>query len=144
MGTINFTTLNTELLTDPAGLGYAAEIAAGSDGNLATLLNAPKADVSVFRGVIDGREVVSATTPAEFLSLTSAQQTLYLAITGASGGVDTSNALVRSAFAAMFAAGATRTALLAIASREGSRAEELFGTGTTISHLDVARALGRN
>lgn len=138
---IDLAALKAELVADPSALGYAAPLASGGDNTLADLLNAPRAGITVYRGIIDGREIVSATTPAEFLALTTAQQSLYLAITGASGGVDTSNALVRSAFTTMFAAGtATRAALAALAIRSGSRAEQLWGAGTVVDYMTVAAA----
>jgi hypothetical protein len=52
------------------------------------------------------------------------------------------NANVRTILASIFGAGsATRTALLALQTRKGSRAEQLFGSGVTVSDNDIAIAL---
>jgi hypothetical protein len=133
--------LKTELTTDPAGLGYAPHLASGSLSPIMELLNAPRIGVSVFRGVISSYEIINATDPAEWAALTAAEKQRYQMLTGA-GQVDVSNANVRGAFAAMFGAGTvTRTALVALASRPGSRAEELWGAGTAPTAADLARAL---
>ncbi len=138
--TISAAALKSELTTDPTGIGYAAAWANGTDWQLRDLLNAIQPSITVFRGTIDGREIVAATTPSEFLTLTTAQQNLYIAICSASGGVDTSSNLVRSAFAAMFGANtSTRAALVAIASRNGSRAEQIFGAAVALTDIAAAR-----
>lgn len=135
---IDYAALKAEIVSDPQAFGYAAAWTAGEDWKVADLLNQVRA-IQINRGKIDGSEIVAATTPSEFLALSAANQNLYIAITGASGGVDVSSALTRSAFAAMFANGtATRAALVALANRPGSRAEQLFGQG--VSHFDVAKA----
>lgn len=138
---MNLTALKTEVQTDPTALGYAAYLATGSLSPIVDLLNAPRAGVTVFRGVIPSYEIVNATEPTEWAALSSAEKQRYQTLTGA-GQVDVSNANVRAAFSAMFAAGtATRAALVALASRVGSRAEQLFGAGVAVTADDVARAL---
>jgi hypothetical protein len=138
---MDYVALKTELTTDPAGLGYAAHLATGSYSPIVDLLAASRAGYTVFRGVIPAYEVINATVPAEWAALTAGEKQRYQTLTGA-GEVDVSNANVRAAFAAMFAAGtATRDALVALASRPGSRAEQALGAGITVSADDVARAL---
>jgi len=138
---MDFAALKAEVQTDPVGLGYAIHLASGSLSPIVALLTAARAGVTVFRGVIPAYEVINATVTAEWTTLTAAEKQRYQTITGA-GQVDTANANVRAAFLAMFAAGtATRTALVALASRPGSRAEELWGAGVVVSAEDVARAL---
>lgn len=133
---VDLAALRVELQGDPQHLGYA-----GGDNEVAAKLNAPSTAIAIDRGVIDGREVVSATTPAEFLALSGSQQNLYLALTGASGGVDSANALVRQAFSTIFGSTtATRAALVALLTRPGSRAEKLWGAGTIVDDALVGQA----
>jgi len=138
---MDLTALKTELTTDPAGLGYAAHIVTGSFSPIVDLLAAPRAGFTVFRGVIPSYEIINATAPAEWASLTAVEKQRYQTLTGA-GDVDVSNTNVRAAFGAMFGAGTlTRDALVALASRPGSRAEQVLGTGVTVNAEDIATAL---
>ena len=138
---VDLAALRTELQNDPTALGYAAHVASGSDVDLAALLNAARSGITVFRGLIQSYEIINATDPTEWSALGSAEKQRYQTLTGA-GRVDTANANVRAAFLAMFANGtATRAALVALASRTASRAEQLFGADTTISTDLIACAL---
>jgi hypothetical protein len=136
---MDLTALKTELTTDPAGLGYAALVASGHTAGLADLLNAPNAAIRVNRGVIEAYRIVNAIVPGDWAALTAAQkQSLQLIISA--GQVDVSDVNVRQAFVDAFGAGtATRAALVGLATRDGSRAEQVLGQ--PVSHLDVARAL---
>jgi hypothetical protein len=75
---------------------------------------------------------------AEYDGLSAANKQLYqiLVSTGTLNGADSR---IRAMFASIFAAGATRTALAAMAERDGTRAEQLFGVAVTTD--DCARAL---
>lgn len=140
---INYTALATEINTDPQALGYAPFVAAGNDVAIADALNLVRASIDIDRDTIEAYEVIDATVPAEWTALNAAEKQRYQTITGA-GKINVKNANVRSSFLAMFAAGTTtRANLAALQSRDGSRAEQLFGAGTSISITDVARALGR-
>ena len=132
--------LKAELLADPAGLGYAPLLAAGADGTVADLLNAVRDTISIDRGVIPSYEIVNATAPAEWTALSASEKQRYQTLTGA-GQVDSGNINVRAAFQAMFAAGtATRTALVALVTRKGSRAEQVFGPGVVVDFMSIAEA----
>lgn len=132
--------LKAELFADPLALGYAPLLAVGADGTIADLLNAVNQSIEIERGVIPSYEIINATTPADWAALSAAEKQRYQTLTGASQ-VDTANANVRAAFQAMFAAGtATRTALIALLTRKGSRAEQLFGAGTVVDHMSIAEA----
>lgn len=135
--------LRTELQTDPTGLGYAPLITNGDDADLAALLNAVRGTITVFRNDIESGEIVGSTVLSDFTTLTSSQQNYYLAIVS-QPTVDATNTNLRTSLATLFPAGSTtRTNLQALAQRNGSRAEQLFGTGISVSTADVARALGR-
>jgi len=132
--------LKAELLADPLSLGYAPMLAGGQDSTVADAMNAVRQSIDINRGVIPSYEIVNATTPAEWTALSAAEKQRYQTLTGA-GQVDSGNANVRAAFQAMFAAGtATRTALTALLTRKGSRAEQLWGAGVAVDHTSVALA----
>ncbi len=132
--------LKAELDTDPSGLGYAAHMTSGNNTALVGLLNEPHAADQVDRGIVPAHEIVTATDATEWAALSSAEKGRYDTITGA-GEIDASATNVRDAFAAMFAGGTTtRTALLAIGTRDGSRVEALFGVGESASLDDVRKA----
>ena len=131
--------LKAELLTDPNGYGYMAT--GGDQTAKADAINLPRVAITVARGVVPSYEVVAATAPAEWALLTDQEQARYTMIVNA-GVVDTTSANIIASFAAMFPAGsATRANLLALASRTGSRAEQLFGVGVAVSAVDVGKAL---
>jgi hypothetical protein len=132
--------LKTEITTDPTGLGYAAAVAAGATAQLAAILNLPRAGISVFRSEVSGADLISAVVLADFLLLTSAQQQFFLACVGAAP-LDATNANLRASLGALFPVGASRTALVAAASRQGSRAEQLFGVNVKLNTEDLAAAL---
>lgn len=136
---IDYTALRTELETDPGGFGYGPHVAAGSTGILAAILNQERPAIRLDRGVIEGWQIVNAIVPAEWRAITDAQRRAIEFIVSA-GSVDVSDGNVKDTFLDAFAGGtATRAALVGLATRDGSRAEELFGVA--VSHLDVARAL---
>lgn len=138
---INLTELKNELESDPTGRGYASHLAAGTFTPIVALLNEVQAGISVFRGVIPSHEIVDATDPGEWGALSAAERTRYQTITGA-GQVNTASANVRSAFLAMFAVGTTtRAALTALATRPGSRAEQLFGVGVVVTAEECIAAM---
>jgi hypothetical protein len=129
--------IRTEVLTAT----YATQRNAGLDQAIADMLNAVSQSIDIDRGVIDAYEIIDATTPTEYAALTAAEKERYLALTGA-GKVNTKSANVRAAFQAMFGgATTTRTALAALQTRKGSRAEQLLGAGKIVTHQDVAQAL---
>jgi hypothetical protein len=142
---INYPALKTELLTDPAALGYSGPFAAGQDQTCATLLNAVGAGAafSLFKPTIATTDVQACLDPTEFTALTSTQLS-QLTIMLAGGSVNTGAASVRTIMAGIFTPSGsfpnTRAALVAIAKQQGSRAEVLFGVGTVIQHSDIAKA----
>jgi hypothetical protein len=143
---VDLTALRTEIESNPQGLGYAPLMTRGSDADVADLLNAPRSGAAyiVFRPDVPVKDVVEAITAADFGSLTAVQcARLQLLFVG--GTVDVSRTNTRQALQDLFsgASNATKAALLALVSRSGSRAEKLFGVGTTIHHLQVAAAFGR-
>jgi hypothetical protein len=137
--------IKTELDADPQALGYAALRAAQDWNGLTTLLNQvrPQGDPkreTVDRRMIDRQEVIEALVYAEVVTNTAAAGTamrdaLTLLLVSLNGGfLDPLNANIRGFFTGAFAAGtATRTNLVALQTRPGSRAEKLWGDGVRVS-----------
>lgn len=147
---IDYGELTTEIQTDPNGYGYAALVAEGNDQGVADLLNlprdgatAPGAPITVYRNDVRRAELIGALVVSDYDALTAARRDLMNAILQLEV-VDATNATLRGNLAAVFGAGTTtRANLVSAAQRAGSRAEQLWGTGARVQHLDVARALGR-
>jgi hypothetical protein len=141
--------LTTEINTDPLSLGYAPFKTQGSDGfaAIAVLLNKTTGAgaANVFKNNIAAVDIQGALDPTEFATLTATQLN-QLSVMLSGGVINSGSASVRSIIVAIFSPSAsfpnTRAALAAIASRAGSRAEVLFGTGTVIAYQQVEQALG--
>lgn len=115
---MNWLTLKTEIATDPL-----ARYSGLSDAQIAASLNAPNRTRD--RSVIPAYEIIDATVPAEWATLTSTEKQRYQTLTGA-GEVNAKSANTRSTFLAMFAAGTTtRANLSALQTESISRATEL-------------------
>lgn len=143
---VDIAALRTELDTDPQGLGYAPLIARGSDADIAELLNQRRAGAAyvVFDDTVNLKDVIEAVAPADYVALTAVQiARLQLLFTG--GSADCSRVNTRQILNDLFggASQPTRNAIAAVISRQGSRAEKLFGVRTRIHHLQVAAAFGR-
>lgn len=135
---MDLSALHTEITTDPTGLGYAT---ANGDNAVAALFNAPRAGISVSKGIVQGYEVINALDAMEVAALTAIQLQRLGLLTGASGGVDTGSANTRTLLGVLFTTGSiSRANLIALATRQGSRAEQLFGPGTFVDDVLVARA----
>lgn len=155
---MNIVALRTELQTDPLGLGYAAVIATGNHQTVADLMNLPRTIIRIRRADISSAEIASAIEVTDYPALggnpTAAAlstERRYLAWLTAILTVplvrllnaDGTNTPVIANFSAMFGAGTgTRTRLLALAERDGSRTEQLFGIGQQVTYHDIGLALG--
>lgn len=142
---VDLTALATEINTDPASLGLVALKNAGSDQAIADALNLVRAGAGfvVNRTDISARELMGAVVNTEYLALDTGHQNLWqtLLITAP---VDASNTQTRTTVAAIFSSGTTtRANLVALSTRQGSRAEVLWGAGTVVRAIDVSRALAR-
>lgn len=133
---VDLAELKTELDTDPTGLGYT-----GSDGGDAELLNEPRASIQLNRATIPMGEIYGQIDwDDEYLALGDAQKTVFRTITS-TVSLDVRSQHIRDAFVAIFGGGsATIANLQAILTRDGSRAEELWGHGETVTPSQVADA----
>lgn len=137
---INFANLATEINTDPKALGYAGK----SDYAIALILNTVGASAeTVIRAYTDTTEIVAGVVRAEFDALTAAAKSFLVDVVLKAPKVKTGDANIRTGLGAIFPAGTSRNNLIAAASKSATRAEVLFGEGTSVSDADVAKALGR-
>lgn len=135
--------IKTEIVTDPAGIGYATVLNGELTPwhELTALLNAPRTASPLPRGVVPAYMVAAAVDRAEFDALAAAGRT-YLSLLLQPGQVDLSAAPIRAGLGALFPAGSTtRTRLIALADRDASRAEVLWGAGTVIDFMQVVLAM---
>lgn len=132
--------LHDELTNDPNGYGYAALIALGADAGLEAMLNQVRPGISVYRDRIPTWEIIANTVKSEYDALPAGDKQLYQILVSA-GTIDATDARIRQMFASIFQAGTTRTNLIAMAQRPGSRCEELFGPGTGVTHQQIGFAL---
>lgn len=138
--------LAAEINTDPTAIGYASSVAAGAVGAVAAQLNTVGAtaaykinrepvSVGVFTALIDEVEFAAATQGARD----------YIRMLAGSSTVDLNNAVIQAALNGLITVATwpnTRARLISALTRQGSRAEVLWGALTVISSSDVARSLG--
>lgn len=137
-----YQTLKTEFQGDPNGYGYAAHIASGNDDALAGLLNLLRPELPPLFQDVPVEAFAGAIRRAGYAALT-ADDKGFLDVLLRGTVIRAASTAVRTDIGGMFpdsgATQATRQALLALAQRDSSRAEQLIGT--TVSHTDVAIAL---
>jgi hypothetical protein len=141
---MDYVALKAEIETGPLASELAPHIANGNDQAIADALNRVDAARLIDRTIVPAHEIIDATVVADWTGLSAAERLRYQTITGA-GEVNLKNPNVRASFQQMFGAGSgTRTALLALQKRSGSRAEEIADTLKTngaITPTDVSIAL---
>jgi hypothetical protein len=95
---------------------------------------------TINRSLVDSWEVVSKLVASEFSTLTVDKAALLTAILTPQKVSINAKGLIAGANGIFTAASASATALTALLTRNGSRAEFLFGENTVVSSDDVARA----
>lgn len=139
MAVFTIALLAGELTSDPQTVGYSGAV---TDAAKSALVNqrTGNGSASVFRNDIKTAEIVNAIVAADFAVLT-AVQVQKLALMLQAGILDATQANVRTIFLGIFAGMAnTITALTALASRTGSRAEVLWGCGTVVTEQQIGQA----
>lgn len=149
---LTYPALRQEIDTDPTGLGLVALRDAGNAQGIADALNLPRASITVRRMDVSGSELQEAIDLADLQPTANALnnplaaaylQTVLMAprnrlITDAGANTRIKanlDALVRNTQG-------SQTRLNAIANKTpASRAEQLFGQGTNVSHSNVSDAL---
>lgn len=138
---IDHAALKSEIQNDPVVIGYAPLVAAGNDAGIADLLNQVRVGTSITRSYVPIEDVLAAIVASEFDALLATDKAKVDQFVRGPR-IKTSSANMRTTMAGLFgAATTTRANLIALATRNGSRAEQLWGEGTSVTHSDVARAL---
>lgn len=142
---IDFQALNIEITTDPLGFGYSVDVANGSDGLIAQKINQIQTGRKITVDTIDGQKMMQPVDITEYAALSAAAQRAWSAIISSGNGeIEIKNNGTRKQIAAIWGPGTTTRANLSLLqTRDGSRAEELFGAGILLTSDDVAKALGR-
>jgi hypothetical protein len=147
--------LKTELNTDPTTLGYATDLAAGSTQALANMLNLVRdgtnggPEIIVRRNDLTPNEVLEAIDSRDFELTPNAAHVAWLeSVTQLARlrlvNEDGTNTRVLGNLKRILLVADTqgsRARLDAIANRQGSRAEQLFGVGTIVTSNDVTAAI---
>jgi hypothetical protein len=95
---------------------------------------------TLFKSSIPVEDFLAEVVLSEYTALTAAQKTaLDQFVRGVR--IKTGSANMRATLGALFPAGVTRTAVIALASRPASRAEALWGEGAHVSDHDVSLAM---
>ena len=136
--------LNTELTTDPQSLGYVP--ADGDDVADAAIINLPRSG-NQRDNFVSSFDIEEAVDAADWPSTNNEQfkRDLWrdVLLSAGFGGTINANANnVKAKVLVVFSAGSsTRTNLAALRTRDGSRAEVLWGDGSVVSFSAVAKAL---
>ena len=131
---MDYVALKAEIVGDPLARGYAAM----TDQQVADSLNAKTR--SVDREELAAWQVIEATVPADWATLTATEKDRYRTFISA-GTLNPRGANTRAAFQAMFLGTVTMTNLLALLSEQVSRALEL-GLGLVYAeHVAAARSV---
>ena len=134
--------LRAELDNDPKTLGYAA-LWAQSNGPEAVAAKLNQAGASVetlFKTRVPTDEAKACIVLAEYTALSAASKQACDFFLSGTAFILSGSTNMRATIAGLFAAGATRTALIAIASRSAARAEILWGEGFRVTDVNVADA----
>lgn len=131
---MDYAILTAELQNDPLARGYAGM----TDSQVLASLKTKNRPTE--RSVVESYEIIEATVPAEWGSLSAAEKQRYQTLTGA-GRVNLKGANTRAMLGAMFGAGTTtRANLVALqAGPSQSRAEELGISDVGEGHIHSAR-----
>jgi len=132
---IDFTALGNEIKLNPAGLPYAGK----KDDQIADILNTPNRQTN--RESLDAGSLIASIVRSEFAALAAADKQYVQLIAMAQTMPLT--ATLKTELGAVFPANsATRTNLVALMKRPGTRAEELnLGGSPTASDVAEAKRL---
>ncbi|MEM2125709.1 MAG: hypothetical protein QXQ53_04860 [Candidatus Methanosuratincola sp.] len=96
--------------------------------------------IKIDRDLVNAYEVFECIVPEEWTALTAQEKERIMLILSM-GQINVKGQNTRAAFQAAFGSGTTtRANIINLLKRNGSRAEELFGAGTSITWEDVAKA----
>lgn len=146
---VNIPQLKTELLTDPLGLGYAPTVASRDDSITASIINQIRAGILIKRADVSPSEVFHALDLVDLIASPTATMNSYLqSLLTAPYSIrllndDGTSTPVQTNVLTLLKTGSTptKTRLIALQTRAGSRSEQLFGAGTIVTANDIALAL---
>ena len=139
--------LKSELLNDPSSLGYAALLADTNMPALAAALNLRRSTISMPRPDVAPLEILEAINLSDFLSNTNTYWSSWFESLTQFPAVrvlktDGSDTRVMSNLLKLLTNGsASESRVRALAVRDGSRAEQLWGVNTVIGTQDVIDAI---
>lgn len=143
MAEFSLQALHDEIEADPLGIGYKEQDGTWtSDQMIADLINDPANGDTVQRNHILPQEIIEQIVIDEWDALTVSQRQ-YVALLPSLPIVDAiqNGTEVRANLLTIFGAGTvTRANLIEVVQKDGSRAEVLWGEGTTVSISQVAHA----
>jgi len=145
-GIFSMAALTSEVNADPKGIGYAAQ--SGNASTIAGLMNTAPEPIAagsqeqIYRNRAESRDLMAGIVLSEYAALTQANRD-YCAMLFSTPQVNTGDANVRTQLAAIFAAGTSRTNMIAAAQKNATRAEALWGDGYRVTPQQVAEALGQ-
>ena len=132
--------LKTELDTDPLGLGYAGT----SHPEAADILNTVDVQHQIDNSSVPIHFVRDEIRLAEWEAISQGKRDMIILIFGnGDTNVDITNSLLVAQILGAFTvaqAPDTRAGMLALATRDGTRAETLFGSSVWVTAADVAEA----
>ena len=146
MDDTQYATLKTELVTDPNGYGYMTAIGNSDYTGATDLFNLARAAIQIPQAALKSWDIFTAVVPSEWTAgMSAAGMGLYFAALMAIGNsqqgrIDLTNGNIKAALDLMFPTGTcplTHAAMHALYTRNGSRAEQLFGAGTIITIDDL-------
>lgn len=147
---IDYAALRTEFLTDPNAYGYAPHRLSGNDTELANLINRVRASISIPRPDIQPIEILEAIKITDFVANANNLMAAWFESICQFPSVrilktDGTDTRAMTNFMSILANNSQSEARLrSLASRNGSRAEQLFGVNTFITTTDVALARGES
>lgn len=134
--------IKAELDSDPLGLGYATLEAAQNWNGLVDALNLVRPTITINRRHLLAVELIEAIDAAAIngLNVGNRDAIVFLMQAAANVDIDPFNAVTRTYFALFDNVAATKNRLALLLTRPGSRAEALWGDGTTVNDSQVEAA----
>lgn len=131
--------LKEEIDSDPSGLGYAGQ----SFREISTILNRVRSGQTVNREIVTAGELQAQLLMSEFIGLTDAARQGWqsLLLVASSSTFNLNTAALRAQITEIWSSGVTtRNSLVALQTRQSSRAEALFGENVIVTDREVEEA----
>lgn len=154
---IDYVALKTECQTNPngytdptSGLTLQAAYTGGSDALCAQILNGIRQAINVGRSDVKPQEVVEAIAIGQFAANITAIQSSWFEsftqlltvqlVTVDAAGVVTDRRVMTNLLLLLTNGSSSESRLRTLATRKGSRAEQLFGEGAALTDQDIIKA----